>query len=101
MTDSKDLKPYLGQLVPLVRTVLVDPVPEARATAAKALGGLVERLGEDAFPDLISALQDVLQSDNSGVDQQGAAQGLAEILGEANFLLPSSVADNLNRRSRC
>lgn len=87
LTDSKDLQPYLSQLIPLVRTVLVDPVPEARATAAKALGGLVERLGEDAFPNLVDSLLEILQSDSSGVDQQGAAQGLAEIIGASRLSL--------------
>ena len=42
LTDSKDFIPYLARLMPLVHIVLVDPVPEARATAAKALGTLVE-----------------------------------------------------------
>jgi hypothetical protein len=60
--------------------VLVDPVPEARATSAKALGSLVERLGETNFPDLVSRLIQTLKSDTSGVDRQGAAQGLSEVL---------------------
>jgi hypothetical protein len=80
LTDSKDIISYLPQLVPRVREVLVDPVPEARATAAKSLGILIERLGEDAFPTLVSDLMDTLKSDMSGVDQQGAAQGLSEVL---------------------
>lgn len=82
LTEGRDFVVYLTQLTPLIRSVLVDPVPEARATAAKSLGSMVERLGEDAFPGLMSALLDVLQSAATGVDQQGAAQGLAEILGE-------------------
>lgn len=80
LTDSKDFVPYLSQLLPLVHKVLVDPVPEARATAAKALGTLVERLGEVHFPDLVPGLIRVLKSDTSGVDRQGAAQGLSEVL---------------------
>ncbi|GAA5915522.1 hypothetical protein JCM6882_005925 [Rhodosporidiobolus microsporus] len=80
LTEGKDLIPYLPQLVPLVRDVLVDPVPEARSTAAKSLGGLVERLGENNFPDLIDTLMTILKSPASGVDQQGAAQGVSEIL---------------------
>jgi hypothetical protein len=49
LTDSKDFVPYLFDLLPLVHNLLVDPVPEARATAAKSLGTLVERLGEAHF----------------------------------------------------
>lgn len=80
ITDSKDFVPYLDSLVPLVRNVLVSPVPDARATAAKALGTLVERLGEIHFVDLVPSLLQILKSDASGVDRQGSAQGLAEVL---------------------
>ncbi|KDN49927.1 ARM repeat-containing protein [Tilletiaria anomala UBC 951] len=80
LTDSRDFTPYLRSLVPLVRVVLVSPVPDARAVAAKALGTLVERLGEVHFVDLIPSLLQVLRSDATGVDRQGSAQGLAEIL---------------------
>ncbi|KAG0302645.1 translational activator of GCN4 [Dissophora globulifera] len=80
LTDQKDLIPYLPRLLPGVKEVLVDPVPEARATAAKALGTLVEKLGESNFPDLVHELLDTLKSDTSGVDRQGAAQGLSEVL---------------------
>lgn len=80
LTEARDLTPYLGQLVPLLRDVLVDPVPEARSTAAKSLGGLVERLGENNFPDLIDSLMSILKSPAAQVDQQGAAQGVSEVL---------------------
>ncbi|KAH7334649.1 translational activator GCN1 [Rhizoctonia solani] len=80
LTDSKDFIPYLSQLMPLVHIVLVDPVPEARATAAKALGTLIERLGEANFPDMVDNLLQTLKTDTSGVDRQGAAQGLSEVL---------------------
>ncbi|PLW51845.1 hypothetical protein PCASD_00862 [Puccinia coronata f. sp. avenae] len=80
LAESKDLSPYLPQLMPRVRQVLVDPVPEARATAAKALGSLVERLGEESFPELVPSLFDTLRTEVPGVDQQGAAQGLSEIM---------------------
>ncbi|KAJ1666586.1 translational activator of GCN4 [Coemansia sp. RSA 1646] len=99
LTDPKDLAPYLGSLVPLVRSVLVDPVPEARATAAKALGSLVQRLGEEQFPSLVADLIKVLKGDDaSGVDRAGAAQGLSEVLagvGVARLegLLPEVVAN--------
>jgi hypothetical protein len=97
LTDSKDFIPYLTKLLPLVHIVLVDPVPEARATAAKALGTLVERLGEAQFPDLVSDLLKTLRSDTSGVDRQGAAQGLSEVLSGLGMerlegLLPDIIA---------
>ncbi|ODO11508.1 hypothetical protein I350_00288 [Cryptococcus amylolentus CBS 6273] len=80
LTETRDLVPYLDQLMPLVHDVLIDPVPEARATAAKSLGTLVERLGETNFPNLVNELLHTLKSDTSGVDRQGAAQGLSEVL---------------------
>ena len=84
--------------------VLVDPVPEARATAAKALGTLVERLGEVNFPDLVPALIRVLKSDTSGVDRQGAAQGLSEVLSGLGMerlegLLPDIIANAQSPRA--
>jgi hypothetical protein len=93
LTDPKDFTPYrpcrcslmiawketlltlllpntVTTFMPLVHIVLVDPVPEARGTAAKALGTLVERLGEDCFPELVESLLQTLKSDTSGVDRQ-------------------------------
>ena len=104
LTDAKDLVPYLSQLVPLLRDVLIDPVPEARSTAAKSLGGLVERLGENNFPDLIDTLLLVLRSPSSGVDQQGAAQGLSEVLAglgtdRLEGLLPTILANTASPRA--
>ena len=104
LTDGKDLVPYLNQLVPLLRSVLVDPVPEARSTAAKSLGGLVERLGEHNFADLIDELMAVLKSPSSGVDQQGAAQGVAEVLAglgtdRLEGLLPTILANTSSPRT--
>ncbi|KAF8756754.1 ARM repeat-containing protein [Rhizoctonia solani] len=97
LTDSKDFIPYLSQLMPLVHIVLVDPVPEARATAAKALGTLIERLGEVNFPDMVENLLQTLKTDTSGVDRQGAAQGLSEVLSGLGMermegLLPEVIA---------
>ncbi|KAK4705757.1 hypothetical protein P7C70_g456, partial [Phenoliferia sp. Uapishka_3] len=104
LTAPEDLIPYLTQLVPLLRGVLIDPVPEARSTAAKSLGGLVERLGEQNFPDLIETLMAVLKSPSSGVDQQGAAQGVSEILAGLGVerlegILPSILASTSSPRS--
>lgn len=104
LTDSKDFVPYLSRLLPMVHVVLVDPVPEARATAAKALGTLVERLGEVHFPDLVPGLLRTLKTDTSGVDRQGAAQGLSEVLAGLGMermegLLPDVIANAQSPRS--
>ncbi|KAJ7077832.1 armadillo-type protein [Mycena belliarum] len=104
LTDSKDFVPYLSGLLPMVHQVLVDPVPEARATAAKALGTLVERLGEVHFPDLVPGLLRTLKTDTSGVDRQGAAQGLSEVLSGLGMerlegLLPDIIANAQSPRS--
>lgn len=95
LTDGKDLKGHLPRLMPLLRKALVSPVPETRVEAAKALGVLVERLGEAHFPDLVSSLMAQLRGAHvTGVDRQGAAQGLSEVLAALGMdrleaLLPS------------
>ncbi|KAI9508386.1 ARM repeat-containing protein [Russula earlei] len=104
LTDSKDFVPYLSTLMPMLHVVLVDPVPEARATAAKSLGTLVERLGEVNFPDLVPSLIRTLKTDTSGVDRQGAAQGLSEVLSGLGMerlesLLPDIISNAQSPRS--
>ncbi|KAJ2996777.1 translational activator of GCN4, partial [Globomyces sp. JEL0801] len=80
LTEPRDLIPYLDTLLPPLKEVLVDPVPETRGTAARAFGSMVEKLGEDRFPGLVNELLDTLQSEASSVDRSGAAQGLSEVL---------------------
>ncbi|KAF8421716.1 armadillo-type protein [Boletus edulis BED1] len=104
LTDSKYFVPYLSSLLPMVHVVLVDPVPEARATAAKTLGTLVERLGEVHFPDLVPGLLRTLKTETSDVDRQGAAQGLSEVLSGLGMdrlegLLPDIIANAQSPRS--
>ncbi|TIA90061.1 hypothetical protein E3P99_01792 [Wallemia hederae] len=103
LTESKDFLPYMKVLLDHVHNVLVDPVPEARATAAKTLGSLIERLGEKNFPNMIPSLIGMVRSDTSGVDRQGAAQGLAEVLSGLGMdrmesLLPSFLEDTKHPR---
>lgn len=80
LTDRKDLISHLPILVSGLRVAAVDPVPTTRATASKALGTLVEKLGEDALPDLIPSLMATLKTDTGAGDRLGSAQALSEVL---------------------
>lgn len=80
LTDRKDVIPHLPILVAGLRAAAVDPVPTTRATASKALGSLVEKLGEDTLPDLIPSLMTTLKSDTGAGDRLGSAQALSEVL---------------------
>jgi len=80
LTERKDLVSHLPILVAGLRIAIVDPVPTTRATASKALGSLMEKLGEDALPDLIPSLMATLKSDTGAGDRLGSAQALSEVL---------------------
>ncbi|CAI4214985.1 unnamed protein product [Parascedosporium putredinis] len=80
LTERRDLIIHLPVLVAGLKTAAVDPVPTTRATASRALGSLVEKLGEDALPDLIPGLMQTLKSDTGAGDRLGSAQALSEVL---------------------
>jgi HEAT repeat. len=80
LTERRDLISHLPILVAGLRLAAVDPVPTTRATASKALGSLIEKLGEDALPDLIPSLMSTLRSDTGAGDRLGSAQALSEVL---------------------
>eukprot|EP01041_Mallomonas_annulata_P003729 gene3729-7411_t len=79
ITDPKVLVPYLHQILPGLKEVLVDPIPDVRASSAKALGNLMSGVGEQELQDLLPWLLDTLVSEASPVERSGAAQGLAEV----------------------
>lgn len=80
LTERKDLIAHLPILVAGLKVAAVDPVPTTRATASKALGSLIEKLGEDALPDLIPGLMQTLKTDTGAGDRLGSAQALSEVL---------------------
>jgi hypothetical protein len=80
LTERKDLVAHLPVLVAGLKIAVVDPVPTTRATASRALGSLVEKLGEEALPDLIPGLMQTLKSDTGAGDRLGSAQALSEVL---------------------
>ncbi|KAG5952595.1 hypothetical protein E4U53_000471 [Claviceps sorghi] len=80
LTEKKDIITHLPILIAGLKIAAVDPVPTTRATASRALGSLVEKLGEDAMPDLIPGLMQTLKSDTGAGDRLGSAQALSEVL---------------------
>ena len=104
LTERKDLISHLPILVAGLKVAVVDPVPTTRATASKALGSLIEKLGEDAFPDLIPSLMSSLRTDTGASDRLGSAQALSEVLaglgtGRLEETLPSILQNVASARA--
>lgn len=104
VTEPKDMIPYIGLLLPEVKKVLVDPIPEVRSVAARALGSLIRGMGEENFPDLVPWLLETLKSENSNVERSGAAQGLSEVLAALGtdyfeHLLPDIIRNCSHQRA--
>ncbi|KAG7353289.1 heat repeat-containing protein [Nitzschia inconspicua] len=81
INDPRDFIPYLPTLMPDLKSSLLDPIPDVRSIAAKALGSLTRGLGEDSLPDMRPWLIDQLRLEGlSSAERSGAAQGLTEVL---------------------
>jgi hypothetical protein len=80
VADARDLNPYLPIVLPGLKAALTDPIPDVRATTARALGSLMRGMGEEALFDLVPWLIETLQTDASSVERSGGAQGLAQVL---------------------
>ncbi|CAH8521962.1 unnamed protein product [Heterobilharzia americana] len=81
LARKEELTPYVGTILPSLKTCLLDAVPEVRSAAAAALGAVVRGMGESSFAELLPWLMSTLTSETSSVDRSGGAQGLAEVLG--------------------
>ena len=100
LTAGRDIIPYLPAIMPDLQVAMTDPVQQTSAVACKALGVLVEKLGEEYFPNVIPDLLDKLKTDDPKEygNRWGTAQGLAEVLhglGTAKLdeVLPDIVAN--------
>lgn len=101
LVDIRDLLPYLPKLLSELQDSIVDPVPQTRATAARALGTLVERLGEERFPGLVSKLMSALKDRERPADRMGSAQALSEVIrgigiSKLDELLPEILREALS-----
>jgi hypothetical protein len=70
----QDMTPYVPLLMPELQKALLDPLPEVRATAARAMGSLLKGMGAAALGDLLPWLLSTLRSEGSSVERSGAAQ---------------------------
>ena len=57
VTSPADMAPYVPLLLPELKKALLDPIPEVRAIAARALASLLQGMGESHFADLMPWLQ--------------------------------------------
>lgn len=87
--DPKDFVPYLPLLLPDLQLALLDPIPDVRSTAAKALGSLSRGLGSHSGSKSDTSMVDNLrpwlieklrQENITSAERSGAAQGLTEVL---------------------
>ncbi len=98
LTEHKDLSPYLTSMVQQMKTLVMDPNPTTRSTAARALGSLLRGMrdmestgGEISMHqtsnELIAHLIETIKAPNLGeVERSGAAQGIAEVIGSIEDL---------------
>jgi len=80
VTNPSDVVPYLDLLLPDLRAVILDPIPDVRKTAASALGSLAEGLGAESLPGVTGwLLATAVSSSLTTAERSGAALGLAAI----------------------
>ncbi|CAJ1403962.1 unnamed protein product [Effrenium voratum] len=102
--DAKDIQPYLPLLIPQLKVTLVDPIPDVRATSAKAFGTLANALPEEMLGDVLPWLFESLRSCESAVERSGAAHGLSEVLmakgaDQIATLLPDILSNASNKEA--
>lgn len=59
----QDMAPYVPLVMPELQGALIDPLPEVRATAARALGSLLRSMGDDLSKQVMPWLLQTLKSD--------------------------------------
>lgn len=95
ISEAKDLLPYLAVILPGLKATCVDPIPDVRATAAKALSALVLGMGEDKVGDVVPWLIETLKADSSSSERSGGAQALSEVLVVLGVHRATSVLEDL------
>jgi HEAT repeat protein len=95
INDSRDFVPYLPTLLPDLKAALLDPIPDVRSTAAKALGSLTRGLGDSILADLRPWLIERLGDEKcSSAERSGAANGMTEVLVAAGTVAVEDAMHN-------
>lgn len=84
ISRNSDLEPYLDALMPHIKAIVLDPIPEVRMVAATAISSLYGAMGEVTFPQMVPWLLETLMSNAGSVERSGAAQSLSQILAHAD-----------------
>jgi len=73
VSDPKILSPYLVQVLPGLQDCLLDPIPDVRATSAKAIGSLFVGMGEEQeeLKRIIPWLSATMHTESSPVERSG------------------------------
>ncbi len=73
VSDPKALSPYLATVVPGLKDCLLDPIPDVRASGAKALGTLYNGIGdgESSLQEVLKWLLNTLKGNDSPVERSG------------------------------
>lgn len=89
LMDPAELRPYLVNLVPALRGVLGDAVPQVRSGSARALGVLMRLMHNNGLaqecPVLLQIVPECLEtifstlSSITSIDRAGAAQAIAQV----------------------
>jgi len=97
--DVKDILPYASTLLKYLKAALVDPNPEVRAVAARALAALyhgIEAQNLEGFVELRDWLLETLRSDDTTPTiRSGCAQGLAQLLAVQGLEATSQLLPSL------
>ncbi|KRZ76846.1 Translational activator GCN1 [Trichinella papuae] len=81
LSGNEEVNPYLHTILPGVKKNLLDPIPEVRSVTARAMGLMVQAAGKEKFADLLEWLREMVVCKSSGINREGAAQGLSEVIG--------------------
>ena len=83
--SQQDMAPYVPLVMPELQAALVDPLPEVRATAARAMGSLLRSMGDDLSKQVMPWLLQTLKSDVSTPFPADLCQGFHLLTGHASF----------------